>query len=38
MLDDGVFNISQNCNHDVDNNVESNGSLANFKDDDDDDG
>ena len=38
MLDDGVFNISQNSNHDVDNNVESNGSQANFKDDDDDDG
>ena len=33
MLDDGVFNISHNSNHDVNNDVESNDSQANLKDD-----
>ena len=33
MPDDGVFNISQNSNHDVNNDVESNGSQAKLKDD-----
>lgn len=37
MPDDGVFNISQNSNHDADNNVESNGSQVKLKDDDDND-
>ena len=32
MPDDGVFNISQNSNHNVDNDVESNDSQANLKD------
>ena len=32
MPDDGVFNISQNRNHSVDNDVESNDSQANLKD------
>lgn len=39
MPDDGVFNVSQNSNHDLDNDVESNDSQANLKDvDDKDDG
>ena len=39
VLDDGVFNISQNSNHDLDNDVESNDSQVNLKDvDDNDDG
>ena len=33
--DDGVFNISQNSNHNVDNDVESNDSQVNLKDVDD---
>ena len=37
MLDDGVFNISHNSNHDVNNDVESNDSQANVMDDDDND-
>ena len=36
MPDDGVFNISQNSNHSVDNDVESNDSQVNLKDVDDD--
>ena len=36
MPDDGVFNISQNSNHNVDNDVESNDSQVNLKDVDDD--
>ena len=32
MPDDGVFNISQNSNHNVDNDVESNDSQVNLKD------
>jgi len=35
MPDDGVFNVSQNSNHDLDNDVESNDSQANLKDIDD---
>ena len=35
MPDDGVFNISQNSNHNVDNDVESNDSQVNLKDVDD---
>ena len=34
MPDDGVFNISQTSNHNVDNDVESNDSQVNLKDDD----
>ena len=34
MPDDGVFNISQNSNYNVDNDVESNDSQVNLKDDD----
>ena len=37
VLDDGVFNISQNSNHDLDNDVASNDSQANLMDDDDND-
>ena len=37
VLDDGVFNISQNSNHDFDNDVKSNDSQANLMDDDDND-
>ena len=37
VLDDGVFNISQDSNHDFDNDVKSNDSQANLKDDDDND-
>ena len=37
MPDDGVFNVSQNSNHDLDNDVESNDSQANLMDDDDND-
>ncbi len=35
MPDDGAFNISQNSNHNVDNDVESNDSQVNLKDVDD---
>ena len=35
MPDDGVFNISQNSDHSVDNDVESNDSQVNLKDVDD---
>ena len=35
MPDDGAFNFSQNSNHDVDNDVESNNSQVNLKDVDD---
>ena len=37
VLDDGVFNISQDSNHDFDNDVKSNDSQANLMDDDDND-
>ena len=33
MPDDGAFNISQNSNHNVDNDVESNDSQVNLKED-----
>ena len=36
VLDDGVFNISQDSNHDFDNDVKSNDSQVNLKDVDDD--
>ena len=36
MPDDGVFNISQNSNHNVDNDIEPNDSSVNLKDVDDD--
>ena len=36
MPDNGVFNNSQNSNHNVDNDVESNDSQVNLKDVDDD--
>ena len=37
FIDEGVFNISQNSNHYLDNDVESNDSQANVMDDDDND-